>query len=211
MKDLLRAIETPYVDAQTLLCLFADYKKPRERIARMIKNKELIRLKNGFYLIADKVQRGSNLLIPYEQLANMLYGPSYVSLEWALSFYGMIPERVHTITSMCLGRNKEYTTEVGTFTYQRLSPDVYAIGITLKKSPDFVGGFLIASPEKALADLVFKTCKGLSKNELKQELLESKRIDPQSLHQLDKTLLAEITKTYHSKVVGYLMDLIGSI
>lgn len=55
MNDRLRAIETPYIDAQTLLNLFADYRKPRERILRMIKNEELIRLKNGFCLIVDKV------------------------------------------------------------------------------------------------------------------------------------------------------------
>ena len=78
----------------------------------MVKNEELIRLKNGFYLIADKIRQGPNTIIPYEQVANLLYGPSYVSLEWALSFYGMIPERVHTITSMTLGRNKEYHTPI---------------------------------------------------------------------------------------------------
>src|SRR5690348_11827407 len=113
MKDILESIETPYVDAQTLLNLLADYRKPREAISRMIKNKELIRLRNGFYLIQSKIKNGSNSFIPYEQVANLLYGPSYVSLEWALSFYGMIPERVLTVTSMTLGRNKEYSTSVG--------------------------------------------------------------------------------------------------
>ncbi len=113
MKNVLSRIETPYVDAQTLLIFLADYRKPRECISRMVKNEQLIRLKNGFYLIADRIKSGSHTVIPYEQVANLLYGPSYVSLEWALSFYGMIPERVHTVTSMTLGRNKEYRTPIG--------------------------------------------------------------------------------------------------
>lgn len=211
MKNILQGIETPYIDSQTLLCLLTDYRQPRERILRMVKNNELIRLKNGFFLITDKIRQGSNTFIPYEQVANLLYGPSYVSLEWALSFYGMIPERVHTVTSMTLGRNKEYCTPIGDFVYHRLSSFSYSIGVTQKKAADFTGGFLMASPEKALADLVFITCKGLDKGQLKQELLESKRIDVECLHQLDKALLIEIAESYRAKTVNYLIDIIGRI
>ena len=171
MKNILKSVETPYIDAQTLLKLLADYKKPREAILRMVKNEELIRLKNGFYLINEKITHGSSRVIPFEQVANLLYGPSYVSMEWALSFYGMIPERVHTVTSMTLGRNKEYHTSVGYFSYYTLSSESYSIGITQKNSRDLRGGFLLASPEKALADMVFKTCKNLDKDQLKDELL----------------------------------------
>ncbi len=209
MKNILKFIETPYIDAQTLLKLLSDYKKPREAILRMVKNEELIRLKNGFYLISEKITNGSAKVIPFEQVANLLYGPSYVSMEWALSFYGMIPERVHTITSMTLGRNKAYHTCIGDFSYFTLSSESYSIGITQKKSPDFVGGFLIASPEKALADTVFKTCKSLDKDQLKDELLESKRIDRECFHELNKGLLEDIAKSYHAKHVYYLSDLVG--
>jgi predicted transcriptional regulator of viral defense system len=211
MRDRLKLIKTPYIDAQTLLNLLSDYRKPRECILRMVKNEELIRLKNGFYLITDKIKSASNTIIPYEQVANLLYGPSYVSLEWALSFYGMIPERVHTITSMTLGRNKEFHTPIGDFVYHKLSAKSYSVGVTQKQTSDFIGGFLIATPEKALADLVFKTCKGLDKDHLKQELLESKRIDREVFHQLDKSLLVEIGRSYHAKSVSYLVDLVGAI
>jgi len=209
MKNILRPVETPYIDAQTLLKLLADYKKPREAILRMVKNEELIRLKNGFYLISEKITHGSSKIIPFEQVANLLYGPSYVSMEWALSFYGMIPERVHTVTSMTLGRNKEYHTSVGNFSYSTLSSESYSIGIIQKKSPDFIGGFLIASPEKALADMVLKTCKNLDKEQLKDELLESKRMDRECFHALNKDLLKDIAKSYHAKHVSYLADLVG--
>lgn len=209
MNKKLQKIETPYVDAQTLLTLFADYKKPRECILRLIKKEELMRLKNGYYLILEKINLNEGA--PFEQIANWLYGPSYVSLEWALSFYGMIPERVHTITSMTLGRNKEYRTPIGDFAYHRLSPRQYFYGVTLKETPGFVGGFLMATPEKALADLVFKTCKGLNKQQLRIELLESKRIEPESFNQLNKALLIEISHYYRAKSVDTLTDLVGSL
>ena len=209
MKNRLKVVETPYIDTQALLQLLADYERPREAILRMVKNEELIRLKNGFYLITEKITHGSEKIIPFEQVANLLYGPSYVSQEWALSFYGMIPERAYTVTSMTLGRNKEYHTPIGNFSYSTLSPESYSIGITQKKSPDFIGKFLIASPEKALADMVFKTCKNLDKNQLKDELLESKRIDREHFHTLDKNLLEDITKSYHAKHVHYLAELVG--
>jgi hypothetical protein len=211
MDNILRAIETPYIDAQTLLNLLADYRKPRERILRMVKNGELIRLKNGFYLIADKINHGTGSVIPYEQVANMLYGPSYVSLDWALSFYGMIPERVHTVTSMTLGREKDFQTPVGSFVYHPLSSNRYSIGITQKKAADFIGSFLMASPEKALADLVFKTCKELDREQLRVELLESKRIDREHFLQLDKSLLIDIAKSYRARSVSCLVDLLGTI
>ncbi len=205
MKNGLKLIETPYIDTQTLLQFFSDYKKPREAILRLVESGDLIRLKNGFFLIREKIMNG----IPFEQVANMLYGPSYVSMEWALSFYGMIPERVHTVTSMTLGRNKDYHTSIGDFSYYTLSAESYSVGVMLKKAPDFVGSFLMASPEKALVDTVFKTCKNLDKNQLKDELLESKRMDRERLRGLDKDLLGEIIKSYRAKHVSYLADLVG--
>lgn len=209
MKNILKEIETPYIDSQTLINLLSGYRKPRESILRMIKNGELIRLKNGFYLIADKISQGRDTIIPYEQVANLLYGPSYVSLEWALSFYGMIPERVHVVTSMTLGRNKEYHTPMGDFFYYKLSQDRYTVGIMQKESSSSIGSFLMATPEKALADLVHRTCKGLDREQLVIELIESKRIDRNVLKELDKSLLSEIARLYNSKTVKYLNELAG--
>ncbi len=64
MANILKSIETTYIDAQTLLNLLANYRRPREHILRMVKNKELIRLKNGFYLITDKITQGAYTIIP---------------------------------------------------------------------------------------------------------------------------------------------------
>lgn len=212
MGSILKQIDTSYIDAQTLLNILRDdYKKPRERILLMVKKGELIRLKNGFYLIADKITHGRSQIIPYEQIANLLYGPSYVSLEWALSFYSFIPERVYTVTSMTIGRNKEFRTSVGDFSYTSIPEDSYAGGIVLMQSIDYLGNFFIASPEKALIDLVYAKCRGLNKEQLKDELIESRRIDDQRLRELNKERLYEIANNYKSKAVKALVDMIGII
>jgi predicted transcriptional regulator of viral defense system len=208
MKEILKKIETPYVDAQTLLGILGGYKKPREWIRRMVNKKELIRLKNGLYLISDRIQPGA---LPFEQIANILYGPSYVSLEWALSFYGMIPERVYTVTSMVLGRNKEYRTAIGNFVYHRSKSDSHFIGLTQKASLHSVGSFLIATPEKAIADLIYVTCKKITKKELRDELLESKRMDRGALIQLDKKNLREISEIYRSERVYNLIEVLKTL
>lgn len=202
MKDILSQIETPYIDAQTLLTFLGDYQRPREWILRKVKSGELIRLKNGFYLIQDKAKEGG---VPYEQVANLLYGPSYVSLEWALSFYGMIPERVHTVTSMALGRAKEYQTPVGNFSYVSCKSEVYSVGVDLKEAQNSVGHFFMATPEKALADFVYVNCKNLRGKELEIDLFESKRMDRETLAQLDKPLLLDIAKSYCSKNIDNLI------
>lgn len=205
MKSPFTALETAIVDAATLLTLFGEYKKPRHLIARLVNQGELIRLKNGLYLIEEKLWQEGQKRVPYPQVANSLYGPSYVSLEWALSFYGMIPERVFAVTSMTLGKKRDYTTPVGLFTYVPLSPKRYVPGVTLNRE----GSFLIATKEKALADLVYMSCRGLSKEEILIDLLESKRIERESLQKLDKTHLNEIAKSYASLPVQHLANLLG--
>jgi len=198
------------VDAQTLLAKLRDYKKPRDWIARMVKNGDLWRLKNGFYLISSRFQRGKSDY-PYEQIANLLYGPSYVSLEWALSFYHLIPERVAVVTSVTIGSNKEFPTTIGTFTYQHLSGSRYSIGINHAAVEGQVGGFLIASREKALADTVFTSCRDMSEKELLKELVESKRIDEDSLKSLDKELMLSISRQYKSDIVRKLAKVITTL
>ena len=74
-------------------------------------------------------------------------------LTYALSFYGLIPEKVETVTSITNNRNKFFATGVGNFQYYYLHPQKYAVGIvlnTLNKHQNI----LIASPEKALCDQI---------------------------------------------------------
>src|SRR5205085_9208942 len=98
------------IDYQFLLSLLLEYARPREKISAWLKSGELIRVKKGLYIFGPQVAQG-----PYspEVLANLIYGPSAISLNYALSFYGLIPERVTTITSITNKRNKQFSTAVG--------------------------------------------------------------------------------------------------
>jgi len=76
MHKILRFAKTAYVKSQNLKPLLSSYTNPDDFISRMVKTGELIRLKNGFFLIAEKIEETP---IPYEQIANLLFGPSYIS------------------------------------------------------------------------------------------------------------------------------------
>ena len=204
MHPILRFAQTAYVETQNLLPLLEEYTNPHDFISRMCKRGELIRLKNGFFVISEKIE---NSPIPYEQIANLLYGPSYLSFEWALSHYGMIPEGVYVITSASATASKNYRTPIGTFEFIYLSHSRYAIGIDQKANE--AGNFMIATPEKALADLVHKKSKHLSSRDLLVDLLEARRIDEGALKNLDKKHLFEIAECYRSQAVHNLLNAIG--
>jgi predicted transcriptional regulator of viral defense system len=210
MREILDPIETPYVDCQTLLAHLSDYANPRDWIARMVRRGELWRIKNGFFLISSRFRR-ERTEYPYEQIANLLYGPSYVSLEWALSFYHFIPERVATITSVTTGSSKEFDTPIGCFTYRHLSHSRYSVGIDHKNISGQIGGFLIATPEKALADWVYFTCDGMAEQELEVDLFEAKRIEKSMVQSLNKDQLEAISQQYGSTIVRKLCRIIGGL
>ena len=111
---------------------------------------DIIRVKKGLYVFAERFRREP---ICRELLANLVHGPSYVSLDYALSFHGLIPERVEEVTSVCTGRSRRFDTPVGAFTYRSLTLQRYSWGAELVRVAG--GGFLMASPAKALADKVW--------------------------------------------------------
>lgn len=206
MHSLLRFAKTAYIESQNLKPLLEDYTNPDDLISRMVRSGELIRLKNGFFLIAENIQRSP---IPYEQIANLLYGPSYISFEWALSFYKMIPEGVYVITSASASKPKVFRTSIGTFDYIYLSHHRYAIGIDQKENAS--GRFLIATPEKALADVVHLKSKKLEGSDLLVDLIEGRRMDEDLLKNLNKRLLREIADNYRSKAVMNLVNVLGML
>lgn len=114
-------------------------------VHRLKKQEIIIRLKNGLYAFPD--ERISDLYI-----ANKLCEPSYISLEFALSYYGIIPETVYTITSVTPRGTKNFTALDKIFTYRHVKKNVFN-GYTTKTDSGFT--FLIAEPEKALVDLIY--------------------------------------------------------
>ena len=125
-------------------------------ISRNLKSGLFIKLRNNYYMLKDSH-------LPLYALANKLYQPSYVSLETALSHYGIIPEVVYTVTSVTTKPTREFKTPKSIFSYQRIKKSVFA-----GYSPVTIEGHvvLLAEPEKALADyLYFVDLKKISLND----------------------------------------------
>lgn len=114
-------------------------------IKRNVKSGLFIKLRNTFYSLKDATP-------PHFFVANKLYQPSYISLETALSHYGVIPERVYTITSVTTKPTREYSTPLGAFSYQRIKREAYR---GYRAVPIDGATILFADPEKALADYLY--------------------------------------------------------
>lgn len=91
-----------------------------------------------------------------ELTANHLYSPSYVSLESALSYYSLIPEKVYSVRSVTTKRAKWYNTPLGYYDYSKVPENYFSIGIRQEIINDSYS-FLMATPEKAIMDMIVTT------------------------------------------------------
>lgn len=150
-------------------------------------------------------------MMPYsrETLANLIYGPSCISLDYALSHYGLIPERVEVITSITPNRNKFFKTPVGNFSYRYIKNDKYYSGITFYQQ-DELHYSLIATKEKAIIDKLYFTPKLDTIKDLKKYLYENLRMETTDVKQLDIIEIQNIGLRYHRHNVNlfiqYLME-----
>ena len=177
------------------------------KISYMVQKGELVRLKKGIYAFGKEFQKEPVDLI---SAANMLYAPSYVSYEYALSYYGLIPERVYEVTSATLHSKKSFDTSIGRFTYKPVPLQAYAMGIDwLYDNKN--GGKLIATPEKALCDKI-RADRGigkLSQEKLSKYLEYDLRIEWEELLLLDAVLISQIAQAYRSSNLTNLAKLIA--
>jgi predicted transcriptional regulator of viral defense system len=176
------------IDYASLESLFRDYKSSRNKIANLEIEGKLIRLKRGLYVVSPDV---SGKLLSTELIANHIYGPSYISMESALRYYGLIPESVHIVRSMTTKRSRVFDNSISKFDYIACGEEYYPIGINQKISDDY--SFLIASPEKALCDLIVYT-KGVRPrfvNALLLYLEENIRLDMEAFYKMDVKIFRE--------------------
>ncbi|MFH1714628.1 MAG: hypothetical protein ABH857_00315 [Elusimicrobiota bacterium] len=189
-------------DYNLLLYCLSEYKNPRKEITKLLKRKDIIRVKKGLYVFGEKVKNAP----PYslEVLANLIYGPSYISCEYALSYYGLIPERVKIVSSITNKRNKYFSTPIGDFSYKYLASQKYRVGIT-QIQIDKVRNILIATKEKALIDFIHNE-KISDVAEMKSFLCENLRIDEEMLLDLDVTQIRSINEVFKSNTIKLLVD-----
>lgn len=198
MRDLVKIAQFNVVDYSSLMGSLNNYKAPHRKITGFLKKGELIRVKKGLYVLGEELRTTPvNRML----LANLIYGPSYISQEYALQFYGLIPERVHTITSMTDKRNKIFQTPFGVFRYTYINQKQFSVGVDrLLIQHDMP--VLIASPEKALCDCL-KNYRDLKNSEdLQQHLFENMRLEKEELKEFDIARVEKISLAYRNPVVS---------
>jgi predicted transcriptional regulator of viral defense system len=205
IEDLRKKVPNEEFDYQILLDVLKEYESPRDKITALLKRKDIIRVKKGIYIFGERYARRP---FSREVLANMILGPSYVSLDYALHYYGLIPERVETVTSVTSGRNRKFLTPVGLFTYRGIPRNAYPVGID---QIEIEGrSFFIATPEKALCDKLYDARGTVirSRSALREYLLTSLRVDAEELRKLDTQALGLIAERYRSRKIRLLAGLV---
>ena len=129
--------------------LYPELKSANKKVTWLEKQGFIIRLKRGLY-VANPKHSGKTL--SSELIANHLYTPSYISMSTALRYYGLIPEAVYVHQSMTVKHPRSFQTPVGNYDYKYISRKAFPIGVRSMNKGDYA--FLIASPEKALCDLI---------------------------------------------------------
>jgi len=171
----------PYREIDYLMVMDAlkEYSFPRDKITKLLDSGSLSRVKKGLYL-------WNGLDEPYsrEILANLIYGPSYLSLEYALSLHGLIPEAAALVTSVTTGRNKSFDTVAGTFSYQALPLAYYSPGISYMTGTSG-RGFMVASPAKALFDMLYLKIPRLREDEFPAYLFDDLRMEVDDVAKVD--------------------------
>ncbi|WP_411821237.1 type IV toxin-antitoxin system AbiEi family antitoxin domain-containing protein [Leptospira sp. 'Mane'] len=182
-----------YKDHKGVLSDLADYSSPKAKLSKMIRSGEVVHVKRGIFLEAQDTDYS------LKSLASVIYGPSYISFESALAHHGLIPERVYAITSATYNKNKNksFSTPIGDFHYFYLPKEIYPYGILREEEGG--QGYLMATPEKAILDLLYKSKNINSPDDLESFLWEDKRMDEERLSRFDKNAISFLAPMYKKK------------
>lgn len=166
------------------------YASPKTKLSRMVQKGEYIQITKGLY--------ETNKNVSGHLLAASIYGPSYISFEYALSYHGLIPEAVYTITCTTFEKKKKkrYDTPFGTYIYRDVPSEAFPLYVELRKEGDY--WYRIASPEKALCDQLYILRPVKNTKELATLLFDDLRIEETELRKLDPDKIAKLCDTYHS-------------
>lgn len=163
----------------------------RNNLTRWCRKGLLVKLRNEYYAFPEYRQ------VPgfSRYVANRIYNPSYISLHSALSFYGMIPEEVVQLTSVTTLKTARFENDFGSFHYQNVKESLY-FGYDIKMLPDG-RGVLMATPEKALLDLLY-----LNPFYTTEQDMEELRLDEDYLaNELDAGRLADYASRIGSRTL----------
>ena len=191
MRNVLADIRNVPVSSATIASLYPEVKTKWKKIEQLEKEGEIIRLKRNLF-VASPDETGVKLSTGL--IANHLLAPSYISMNTALRHYGLIPEAVYTTQSMTFKAARTYSTPIGNFSYTHISKESYPIGLTQIKEDGVT--YIMATPEKALCDLIANT-PGINlryKKEAQIYLENDIRFNMDAFTKMDKDILQEYAK-----------------
>lgn len=175
--------DDPVFESSLLLAGNINPQIVRLQLSRWVNSGRIYQLRRGIYSIAPPYQK----IKPHPFLvANLLQKASYVSLQSALSYYGLIPEVVNFTTSVSTGRPEKLETPLGIYEFRHLKTDLL-FGYRMANLGD--QSALVATPEKALLDLIYLQTGGNSTAYLNELRL-------QNTEQLDLVLLEKQSEKF---------------
>ena len=192
MKDILDILGNVPVTKETVASLYPNLSGANQKVAALEHSGKLLRLKRGLYVVnpAWSGKRVSSYLVD-----NHLYSPSYISMHSALRWYGLIPERVYLTQSMTIKHSRRFRNILGYYSYINVSRDYFAIGLRQEESDG--SNFIVASPEKALCDLICYT-PGINLRYIKEAqafLEEYMRIDLDDIKDFNTDIIKQCAAT----------------
>ena len=190
------------ISVDALTQRFQNYTDVKGKIRREVQRGMLVQVARGLYETDPRADG--------KYLAGAIYGPSYLSFDYALSVYALIPEMVYntyTSATYCKEKIKRYENAFGIFLYRDVPATVYPLGIELTAENGY--SYQIATPEKALCDKLYTLSPVYSVKALKELLFEDLRIDADAFHALRRNDILQLAPLYRAtnlKLLAKLLD-----
>ena len=191
MNRALTEIGSVPVTTSIIESLYPELKSPDKKVVWLEKNRYIIRLKRGLYVVNPE---HSGKTLSSELIANHLYAPSYISMSTALRYYGLIPEAVYVHQSMTVKHSRSFQTLIGSYDYKYISREAFPIGVRSIHKGDYA--FLMASPEKALCDLIANSSKVNLRymKDVETYLEQDIRMDMDEFYKMDAAVFEDYIK-----------------
>lgn len=197
--------DKPLIYTRDLTLGKQDKQAIRNQLTRWQAKGLVIKLRRGVFILNPTDQK---ILPSLTYIAGQLYGPSYISLEYALSYYDFIPEGVPVLTSVTTRKTFQIDNELGRFVYQHIKKDAFR-GFKMIKDERKLN-FFMAEPEKAVVDFCYLNLDRFPKD-YQEVFIESYRF--QNLELLKIKKLISYAKIYNSrkllKVVKALSEIVS--
>ncbi len=188
---------------EMLLQELHNYAAPRSKISRMVDSGELFPITKGLYETKADT--------PAQLLAGSIYGPSYISFEYALHYHGIVQDTANTVTCATFDKKKKkrYENLFGVFTYRDVPSEAFPCEVKVIQDGNY--SYRIATPEKALCDLLYTLGPVPNAEKLFYVLTNELHIKEETLTNLDRQTVGFLSEKYHTTNIKRLCTLLKKL